>query len=367
MVLPRIVLASVISLSVGFDALAFTQNSAPPQSPDTPTQATLPQPTQPTVPQEDQRPSFSEWLAAVRVEAISRGIREEIVDKALSTVEEPMSVVIERDRAQAERILPIETYLSRRLTPAIVGTGRQMFAKHRVLLESIAAKYHVPAAMLVAIWGAESNFGRFTGVRPTVPALATLAFDPRRSALFRRELFSALEILDRGHIELTEMRGSWAGAMGQPQFMPSSYLKYAEDFDGDGRRDIWQSPGDIFASIANYLKGYGWIEGRRWGREVSVTNDVAARIAADVAPRGGTCQAKRDMTMALPLEEWQRLGVRLPGGRSLPNADQQASMVSGSSQHFLVYENYDVLLDYNCAHAYALSVALLSERLATAR
>ena len=176
----------------------------------------------------------------------------------------------------------------------------------------------MPASTLVAIWGAESNFGRFSGVRPTVPALATLAFDPRRATLFRRELFSALEILDRGHIELADMRGSWAGAMGQPQFMPSSYLRYAEDFDGDGRRDIWESSADVFASIANYLKGNGWTAGKRWGREVKVTKEVATRIAADVAPRNGSCQAKRDMTVALPLLEWQRLGVRLPDGGALP-------------------------------------------------
>src|SRR6185503_9319845 len=135
------------------------------------------------------------------------------------------------------------------------------------------------ARVIVSIWGAESNFGRFTGVRPTVDALATLAWDPRRSTLFRAELFSALEILNRGDIDIAKMRGSWAGAMGQVQFMPSSYLQYAEDFDGDGRRDIWGSPADVFASIANYLKGYGWINGQLWGREVTLSGAVASRVA----------------------------------------------------------------------------------------
>ena len=130
-----------------------------------------------------------------------------------------------------------------------------MAARHADLLKRIDERYAVPPQVIMAVWGIESNFGRFTGVRPIVGALATLAWDPRRSTLFRSELFSALEILDRGYIELPNMRGSWAGAMGQPQFMPSSYLKYAEDFDGDSRRDIWKSPADIFASIANYLKG----------------------------------------------------------------------------------------------------------------
>jgi membrane-bound lytic murein transglycosylase B len=325
------------------------------------------QPPAPDAPPEAPRPSFSEWLVALRTEAIARGLREETVDKALSTVEEPVAVVIERDRTQAERVLPLETYLSRRVTPTIVRTGRERYRQHRSLLDTIAKKYEVPAATLVAIWGAESNFGRFSGIRPTVPALATLAYDPRRSVLFRSELFNALEILDQGHIALDEMRGSWAGAMGQPQFMPSSYLRYAEDFDGDGRRDIWTSPADIFASIANYLKGYGWAGGHRWGREVKVSKEAASRIASLVPPRNGSCAARRDMTVALHLQEWQLLGVRLPDGSPLPDANQEASMVSGSSRHFLVYENYDVLLDYNCAHAYALSVALLSDRVAAAK
>ena len=362
--LDRLVLASLITLALGYGASAIEPQTASSPQPPAPVQAVDPPPPTPPDPP---RPSFSEWLAGVRAEAIERGIREDIVNKALSTVEEPVTSVLERDRTQAEHVLSLESYLSRRLTPAIVKTGRQKMASHRSLLDNVAKQYHVPASTLVAIWGAESNFGRFSGVRPTVPALATLAFDPRRATLFRRELFSALEILDKGHIELAEMRGSWAGAMGQPQFMPSSYLRYAEDFDGDGRRDIWQSAPDIFASIANYLKGYGWIGGKRWGREVHVTREAATRIAADVALRDGTCQARRAMTVALPLAEWQRLGVRLPDGRPLPAAEQPASMVFGSSRHFLVYENYDVLLDYNCAHAYALSVALLSDRLAAAR
>src|SRR6266851_1115287 len=306
------------------------------------------------VAQDVARPTFAEWLAGVRTEALSRGIRQEVVDEALATVEEPVREVLERDHSQAEKVLPLESYLSRRLTPAVVRTAREMYAAHRQLLEQISTKYGVAPATIVAIWGAESNFGKFSGVRPTVAALATLAFDERRSAFFRAELFSALEILNRGDIELARMRGSWAGAMGQPQFMPSSYLQYAEDFDGDGKRDIWTSQADIFASIANYLKGYGWAAGKRWGREVKVSREAARRIAADIAPRVGTCQATRDMTVALPITDWRRLGVRLPNGGALPNADQHASLVSGSSRHFLVYENYDVLLAYNCAHAYAL-------------
>ena len=310
---------------------------------------------------ETARPSFSEWLAGVRAEAIARGIGAEVVDAALAEVSEPLPIILERDRSQAETVLSLEQYLARRLTAKLIKGGREANATHRALLDQIAERYGVPARIIVAIWGAESNFGRFSGVRPTVSALATLAWDPRRAAFFRGELFKALEIVNRGDIDLAHLRGSWAGAMGQVQFMPSSYLEFAEDFDGDGRRDIWSTPSDIFASIANYLKGHGWTAGETWGREVSVTPEAARRIAGDVAPRNGTCRATRNMTVTLPLAQWHELGVRLPGGTRVPDHETAASLVSGSTRHFLVYPNYDALLEYNCAHSYAISVALLGD------
>jgi membrane-bound lytic murein transglycosylase B len=238
-----------------------------------------------------------------------------------------------------------------------------MLARHRTLLTRVSDTYGVTPSIIMAIWGMESNFGRFIGTRPIIAALATLAWDPRRATFFRRELLNALEILNRGDIEFANLQGSGAGAMGQPQFMPSSYLQHAVDFDGDGRRDIWRSQADVFASIANYLKGYGWVDGFRWGREVQVSSTTADRIAETVEPRAGTCQAKREMTSARPLEAWQTLGVRLPGGAALPRAEVDAALVKGTRRQFLVYRNYDALLDYNCAHAYAISVGLLADRI----
>jgi membrane-bound lytic murein transglycosylase B len=311
------------------------------------------------------RPSFSDFLAGVRTEALARGIRQDILDDALGHIEEPLPVVIERDRAQAESVLPLERYVSRLLTPKKIKAGRDVFASHRALLGQVGERYGVPPRIIVGIWGLESNFGRFSGIRPTVTALATLAWDPRRSTFFRGELLDALEILNRGDIELSEMRGSWAGAMGQAQFMPSSYLRFAEDFDGDGRRDIWSTPADVFASIANYLKGHGWVANQPWGREVKVSAEIARRITNSVERRNGTCRAMRDMTVALPIARWQELGVRLPGGQALPATAPEASLVSGATRHFLVYRNYDVLLDYNCAHSYAVSVALLGDAIAS--
>jgi membrane-bound lytic murein transglycosylase B len=309
---------------------------------------------------QDERSSFSEWLAGVRAEALARGIRQEVLEEALGQIDEPFVESLERDREQPETVLSLETYIASRVRASTVRTGRQMLQRHRALLERVSKTYGVPAPVIVALWGIESNFGRLTGTEPTVPVLTTLAWDPRRAGFFRQELFDALDILNRGDIQLKQMRGSWAGAMGQLQFMPSSYLEYAVDFDGDGRRDIWESPADIFASIANYLNKHGWVRGQRWGREVIVPRgrDI------NVLRRDGSCQATRDMTVALPLSEWQRLGVKVPWGRPLSQANFVASLFSGSGRSFLLYDNYDALLAYNCAHAYALSVALLADRIA---
>jgi membrane-bound lytic murein transglycosylase B len=312
----------------------------------------------------DTRPSFTEWLADVRAEALTRGIRPDVVDSAFEGVTEPLPVVLERDRTQAETILPLEQYIARRVSPKLVRRGREAFGRTKSTLEQVARDYGVPARIIAGVWGIESNFGGFSGVRPTINALATLAWDPRRATFFRGELFSALEILNRGDIDASRLRGSWAGAMGQPQFMPSSYLEYAADFDGDGRRDIWTSEGDVFASIANYLRGHGWVEAKGWGREVKLSKAAATQIAATLPRRTGGCRATRDMTVARPLSEWRELGARTLGGDPVPASEQPASLVSGASRHFLTYENYDVLLKYNCAHAYALSVIILGERIA---
>jgi membrane-bound lytic murein transglycosylase B len=215
----------------------------------------------------------------------------------------------------------------------------------------------------VAIWGLESNFGRFSGVRPTVAVLATLAYDRRRSEFFRGELLAALSMLDRGDVELDGLRGSWAGAVGQPQFMPSSYLRYAQDFDGNGRSDIWRSTADVFASIANYLKQHGWTKGERWGREVALAPGVARRVIEGAPARTGACVAHREMHGPLPLAAWRELGVTLPGGGRLPRATLDASLVTAGPRAYLVYRNYDTLLEYNCAQAYALSVGVLADQI----
>ena len=306
-------------------------------------------------------PPFDVWLTEVRVEAASRGIRPEIIEQAFAGVE-PLPQVLERDRVQAEFTLDLDGYLKRRLTPATVRTAREMYKRHNALVQKIGKTYHVEPRLLIAVWGLESNFGRFAGVRPTVATLATLAYDVRRGAMFRNELFNALEILNRGDIELERLKGSWAGALGQPQFMPSSYLRYAQDFDGDGRRDIWASQADVFASIAYYLQQHGWHTGSTWGREVAVARGIST-VLDGLPRRTEGCRARRSMSIPQPLDEWRRIGLTTIDKKPLPRADLTASLIRDGARAFLVYDNYEALLDYNCAHSYALSVGLLADRL----
>jgi membrane-bound lytic murein transglycosylase B len=306
-------------------------------------------------------PPFDTWLTELRAEAVSRGIRQDVVDAAFADVQ-PVAQILERDRTQAEFALDLTSYLKRRLTRATIRTAQTMHTRHRALLDKVGKQYGVQPRVITAVWGLESNFGRFAGVRPTIPALATLAYDPRRAELFRNELFSALEIVNRGDAELSQLKGSWAGALGQPQFMPSTYLKFSQDFDGDGHRDIWGSLPDVFASIAFYLSEHGWSDETTWGREVKVSK-AAARAVAAVPRRETGCRAVRVLTEPRPMKAWQGMGVRTLTGGPLPAAALEPSLVTDGTRYFLVYKNYEALLAYNCATSYAISIGMLSDRL----
>ncbi|MGH9662101.1 MAG: lytic murein transglycosylase, partial [Bryobacteraceae bacterium] len=290
-----------------------------------------------------ERASFAAFLTQVRTEAATRGISAATIEQAFDGLD-PLPIVVERDRSQPETVLTIDQYVRRRLTKGFVATAREMRRTHRELLAKVSARYGLPADYIVAIWGMESNFGRFTGVRPVVQTLATLAWEGRRAAFFTSELFDALRIVDAGHIELASMKGSWAGAMGQTQFMPSSYLVHAQDFDEDGRRDIWSSLPDVFASIANYMRAYGWSAESTWGREVRLPPGSRDRLVSQIGLRERGCRAARDLTKPVPLAEWQALGVRTMSGRSLPKAARPASLLRASGHTYLVYPNYDALL-----------------------
>jgi len=303
---------------------------------------------------------FPDFLAAVRAEALTRGIREATVAEAFRDLE-PVEKVLERDRGQAEFTLSLDDYLKRRLTRPTIRAGRTMAERHRSLLGKVSTAYGVDARVLVAVWGLESNFGRFTGVRPTVPVLATLAWDGRRGEFFRQQLFDALTIVDRGDIALGKLKGSWAGALGQVQFMPSSYLTWAVDFDKDGDRDVWSSMPDVFGSIGNYLQQHGWTPGR-WGYAVVIPPAAREKVMS-VPLRDQGCRAERTLSQPRALLDWRKLGVTLANGKPVPASVRDASLLAIDSRTYLVTANYEALLGYNCAHTYALSVALLADRL----
>jgi membrane-bound lytic murein transglycosylase B len=321
-----------------------------------------PVPTGPTQAAPAERVPFDEWLDGVRRDALARGIRAGTIDRGFRGLR-PLDIVLERDRSQAEFTLTLDGYISRRLAGSFVRDVRAAYAKHRALLGRVSHRYGVPPATIMAVWALESNLGRFSGVRPTIATLATLGWEGRREAFFRAELIAALTIVDRGDIELEQLKGSWAGALGQPQFMPTSYLKYAQDFDGDGRRDIWRTPADVFASIAYYLSENGWTSGQAWGREVRIPDAARASITTGAPLRTEGCRAEREMTVSRPLGDWRRWGVRRVDGRPLPVVDIDAALLDAAPRAFLLYPNYAALLDYNCAHAYALAVGLLADRL----
>jgi membrane-bound lytic murein transglycosylase B len=332
----------LVALIVAFTCITTAQSSAPPAEPAVP---------------------FDVWLAELIHEANERGYSEPLIRDTLVGLE-PLSRVIQADRSQAELTPGLDRYLSTRITKTVISRGRALAKEHLALLSRIEKDYGVQRRFVLAIWAMESRYGRLTGREPIFRALATLAWEPRRADYFRGELFNALTMVQRKHIEPAVMTGSWAGAMGQTQFMPSSYLKYAVDFDEDGRRDIWKSVPDALASIANYLKGFDWKRGETWGREVKVSDAARQRIAADVKMRSQGCYAIRNMTEPRKLAEWTKFGVRRTNGKPLPTANMNASLVTTGDNHtFLVYQNYEALLGYNCAHYYALSVGLLADRL----
>ncbi|UPG71521.1 lytic murein transglycosylase [Roseomonas gilardii subsp. gilardii] len=298
-----------------------------------------------------QEESFASFLQGLRAEARRSGVSDATLNRALNGLR-PNDKVIELDRKQPEFTMTWAQYRDGRLSQTRIDRGRQMVAENLALLQDIERRFNVSARVVVAIWGLETNYGAYTGNFNTVEALATLAWEGRRAKFFRGELIAALKILDAGHVSVDRMRGSYAGAMGQPQFMPSSFNRLAVDFDGDGRKDIWDDRADALGSIANYLAKSGWEGGVLWGREVVLPAGLK---------RGDLGRDNRK-----PLGEWARLGVRKADGSALPNFDQDAAIVvpGDDGQAFMVYRNFNAIRRYNPSDFYALAVGMLSDRVA---
>ena len=302
-----------------------------------------------STPMQAQEQSFEEWLAALRVEAKTRGISETTLN-ALDAIKEPEKRVLELDNSQPEFVQTFTRYLGLRVTPNQVSKGQALLQQHAEILERVRQRYGVQPHYLAAFWAIESNFGSATGGFSVLQALATLAYDPRRADFFRRELLTALQIIDDGHIQPERMSGSWAGAMGQLQFMPTVFYQYGVDGDGDGRIDIWNSLPDVFYSAANFLSQSGWRGDERWGREVLLPDNF------DFSLSGSTRKS---------LQEWSDLGIKLVSGDALPIADMQAVVVlpaGASGPAFLAYQNYQATMAYNPSTFYALTVGHLADR-----
>jgi membrane-bound lytic murein transglycosylase B len=300
--------------------------------------------------------AFPVWLDTARQEALRRGISEATVAQAFAGLT-PNPRVVELDGKQPEFSQTFWRYLDGAISEARVNKGRALMQQNAGLLTKLEAQYGVPGRYLVAFWGMESDFGRNTGDFSVVRSLATLAYDGRRAALFRGELFDALTILDRHDIDNAHMTGSWAGAMGQTQFMPSAFLKYAVDEDGDGRKNIWTGVPDALASVANYMKTVGWEAGRGWGREVRLPPRFDAALAS----------LDTDATETVkPAAQWSALGVRRADGAPLAATDGPAALIlpaGVAGPAFLVSGNYRMILKYNRSTFYAVAVGYLADRL----
>ena len=296
--------------------------------------------------------SYDRFLAALRAEARSSGISEPTVRAALGTIR-PLPRVLELDRKQPEGVLTWEQYRDRIVSQTRIDNGRRAFAENRALLQQIESRYGVSPRVIVAIWGMETNYGTNTGGFNVVEALATLAWEGRRAAFFRKELLAALRIIDQGNVSAAKMQGSWAGAMGHPQFMPTSFERLAVDFDGDGHRNIWESKADALASIGNYLARSGWQTGQGW--------------ALEARPPGGFDIERVNTDTKRTVAEWGQLGWRQADGSPLPATGTEATLAvptRSSGQVFLGLPNLRVIRRYNSPMNYGLAVGLLADRVA---
>lgn len=310
--------------------------------------------------------AFASWLDGVREEALERGIGTNTLDQVLPNIR-PIKRVITNDRNQPEIKQPYAAYLKARVSDWRKQKGTAMMAEHSAALQAAAMKYGVQSRFIAAIWGIETNYGTIPLTYSVFDAVATLAYDKRRAARFRRELFAALEILDKGYASYDLMKGSWAGAMGQPQFMPEAYLQFAVDHDGDGMRDIWESKVDVFASIAHYLQSYGWDENKTWGRKVKLPKGGEKSLQgaqSDGLEPAKWCKAYKTLGVWRDLQEWQALGVRRITGKDLPERSIPAALVvadEGDDEGYLIYSNFCSVMRYNPSFKYALAVGLLSD------
>lgn len=294
---------------------------------------------------------FPRWMEGLKAEAKRKGVSELILDAAFKGVRADQKVVA-LDRRQAEFTENIWTYLEKRTPSMTVGKGRRLYNEHRALLQRIEKEFGVPGRFLIAFWGMETGYGSIYGSHRLTQSLATLAYDKRRAGFFRKQLLTLLTLMEQGHIPV-DAKGSWAGAMGNMQFIPTTYQAYAIDFDGDGKRDLWGSIPDSLASAANFLRAAGWDKDLTWGREVKLPKNFNVRLAS--------------LKIKKSLPQWSRLGVMKADGSPLPKVDVPGSIILPSGikgPAFMVYHNFNVIMNWNRAQLYAVAVGHLADRIA---
>ncbi|MBC3767232.1 lytic murein transglycosylase [Neptunicella marina] len=299
------------------------------------------------------KPNFDDYVTELKQEALEKGFSQQVVDMAFADVKFHQRSV-KADKNQPEFKLTLDRYLKSRLPDWKVKKAIKLYKENQQVLDDVAAKYGVQARFIVALWGNESNFGTYMGKFPVISALTTMAYEGRREAMFKKQLFAAIKILDEGHIDKDDFLGSWAGAMGQSQFMPTSFLAYAQDFDGDGKKNIWQNKADVFASIANYLKQVGWNNSQTWGRQVVIPEGFDLNLS-------GLNKSKMKSLL-----QWQELGVRRYDGSDLPVRDMQASLIMPDDEHgriYLVYNNFHSLMNWNRSTYFGSAVGILADKI----
>jgi membrane-bound lytic murein transglycosylase B len=300
----------------------------------------------------DQEQDFAQCVVGLQQQALNAGISTNTVETVLGQARY-LAKILEYDRNQPEFVQTFPGYFSARVNDWRINKGREMFAKHKAFLNKLTQEYGVPGHYLIAFWGLETNFGNYKGKMPTIDSLTTLACDQRRSQFFTGELLQALRLLEREHLEVGEMVGSWAGAMGHTQFMPTAYLTYARDGDGDGKMDLWNSELDALASAANFLKDLGWQAGYRWGREVLLPDNFDYQLAGK--------------TNVQPLTFWREKGITEVNNVALGQSELPAALVvpaGHTGPAFLIYHNFDVILRWNNSEYYGIAVGQLADQIA---
>lgn len=298
--------------------------------------------------------SWNSWLGEVKQEAITKGISPKTVHAVFARVKQPSPRVLKLDRNQPERRITFLRYRNTRADPYRIKLGRRAYKKHHRLLSEVSQEYGVSPCFILSFWGLETSYGNFMGKFPVIQSLSTLAYDSRRSSFFRKQLFYALKMIDEGHVTYDGLKGEWAGASGHPQFLPSSWYNHAVDHNGDGKRDIWKTKSDAFASIANYLINHGWKSGQPWAFTVGLPHDFDHSLIKN----------KTRLTIA----QWRHMGVRLFGNERWPNARLRARMVfPDGGPAMLAFNNFDVIMRWNRSTYYAGTVGYMAEKICRGR